>query len=482
MNLDRATLSQNDSRDEPAGFPSIDRRDFLRMGSLAALSLPLRRYARAAKPSSSCVVVGAGLAGLSAAYRLHNGGWKVTVVEARDRPGGRVSSYRFPEAPELVCEMGGEWIGADQKHIMGLCDELNVEREPHAFRIWLLIAGRLRAPKEWQFSATSKAAWSKFAKEWTHYSPEERARLDQYDWWAWLRKTGFTEEDLRIRELIDSTDIGESTRDSSALSEALSYAEENYMDPQEDTDEMDFHVRGGNTKLVNAILARLPAGTLHLNSPVTEIQQRSGMVAISTATEKFTADACVFAAPSSVIPSIHFDPPLPAAQARAAEQLEYGRIIKTQILCSERFWPADNFAMMSDETSQEYFHTTQGQPGPKGILCSYAVGDRADVLASQTDARRQQIVTEDLMAVSPDARKAVLATHCKAWQLDPWVQGAYAVYHPGQWLTVRPLLHRPHGKVLFAGEHLSDGSQGFMDGAIETGTAAAKALLGGAAV
>jgi monoamine oxidase len=477
MRLDRPPLSRVQSPDASAGLREMNRRDFLRVGSLAALSWPLRSYARVAKPGSSCVVVGAGLAGLSAAYRLHHGGWKVTVVEARDRPGGRVSSYRFKEAPELVCEMGGEWIGTDQKHIMGLCDELKVEREPHAFRIWLLIAGQLKGPNDWQFSATSKATWSKFASEWKHYSPEERARLDQYDWWAWLRKTGLTEEDLRIREIIDSTDIGESTRDTSALSEAQSYAEENYMNPQEDTDEMDFHVRGGNTELVNALLARLPPGTLHLNSPVTGILQRTGVVTVSTGVEKFTADACIFAAPSSVIPSIRFDPPLPAAQARAAEELEYGRIIKTQILCSERFWPAENFAMMSDETSQEYFHTTQGQAGPKGILCSYSVGDRADVLASQTEARRQQIVTEDLMAVSPDAQKAVMTTYCKAWQLDPWVHGAYAVYHPGQWLTVRPLLHRPHGKVLFAGEHLSDGSQGFMDGAIETGTAAAKALL-----
>jgi monoamine oxidase len=51
------------------------------------------------------------------------------------------------------------------------------------------------------------------------------------------------------------------------------------------------------------------------------------------------------------------------------------------------------------------------------------------------------------------------------------------VYHPGQWLTVRPLLHRAHGKVLFAGEHLSEDSQGFMDGAVGTGMAAAESLL-----
>jgi monoamine oxidase len=460
-----------------SGHSGMNRREFLHLAALAAGSLPFSRYARAAKPTSSCIVVGAGLAGLSAAYRLSKAGWKVTIVEARDRPGGRAWSHRFAEAPELVCEMGGEWIGKDQKNILGLCHELQVPLEPHAYLIWLLIAGQVKKPGEWQFSPTSRAAWDKFAAAWKSYTPEQRARLDQYDWFAWLRKIGFTDEDLRIRELIDSTDIGESMRESSALSEAESYAESNYMDPENDTDEMDFHVRGGNTQLVNAILGRLPAGTLHVNSPVTRIVQRSGMVTISTASEKFTADACVFAAPSSVIPSIVFDPPLPPAQARAAEELEYARIIKTQILCRSRFWGAENFSMMSDETSHQYFHTTQGQAGPMGILCSYSVGDKADVLASQTDKRRQEIVTLDLVAVSPDASTSVMTTYSKAWQRDPWVHGAYAVYHPGQWLTVRPLLHRPHGKVLFAGEHISEDSQGFMDGAVGTGLDAAKLLI-----
>jgi monoamine oxidase len=456
--------------------PELNRRDFVRLGSMAALSQPFARYARAAKSTHSCVVVGAGLAGLSAAYRLYKAGWAVTVVEARDRPGGRAWSYRFPEAPELVCEMGGEWIGKDQHHILDLCKELNVQLEPHAFRLWLLIAGQVKKPGEWQFSETSRAAFQKFAEDYKHYGPEDYKRLDSYDWYAWLRKIGFTPEDLRIREIIDSTDIGESMRDASAFVEGSSYSTADYMNP-DDTDEMDFHVLGGNTKLVEAIVAKLPAGAVHLNSPVVSIAQKAGMVTVSTAQEKFIADACIFAAPSSVIPSIQFDPPLPTAKARAAEELEYCRIIKTQILCRERFWPAENFSLMSDETSHQYFHTTQGQPGPRGILCSYAVGDRADVLASQTAARRQQIVTEDLNYVSPLAEKAVMATHAKAWQLDPWVHGAYAIYHPGQWFTIRPLLHEPHGKVLFAGEHLSEDSQGFMDGAIGTGSDAAKALL-----
>ena len=452
---------------------ALTRRDFLRTAALAACSLPFRGYA--ARPARSCIVIGAGMAGLSAAYRLHKAGWKVTVLEARDRPGGRVWSYRFPQAPELVCEMGGEWIGKDHKHMLALCRELDVPLEPHAYRIWLLLSGQLKKPG-WQFSAQSRAAWDKFAAQYQHYTLADKRRLDGYDWWEWLTKIGFTEEDLRIRELIDSTDIGESMRSVSALMNAESYVGTNYMDP-DDTDEMDYHVKGGNTKLIDAIIARLAPGALRLNSPVTKIGQRSGAVTISSAKETFIADACVFAAPASVITSIQWDPPLPAAHTQAAEELEYARIVKTQILCRGRFWGAENFSLISDETSHEYFHTTEGQPGPMGILCSYSVGDKADVIAAQIEAQQQMLVTNDLRAVSPKATTDVLATYSKAWQRDPWVHGAYAVYHPGQWFTVRTQLERAHGKVLFAGEHLSEDAQGFMDGAAGTGDAAARALI-----
>jgi len=134
--------------------------------------------------------------------------------------------------------------------------------------------------------------------------------------------------------------------------------------------------------------------------------------------------------------------------------------------------------MVSDVTSHFYFHSTQSQPGKQGILTSYAIGEKADVLASQSDARRMSIITNDLIPLDPNAPKLAREIASYAWQRDQFTDGAYALYKPGQWFGLRPILQRPHGKVLFAGEHLADW-QGFMEGAIETGEAAADSLIKG---
>lgn len=447
------------------------RRRFLRDAAAAAAGAPLlfesafavqrRRY--------SCVVIGAGLAGLAAARALKADGWDVTVLEARERAGGRVLSYRFQENPELVCELGAEWVGASHERLQALCREFRIELKDHRFKAGLMRDGVVKRPGEWGFSPRAEAAFAQFKKQFQGYTQRERARLDSHDWWTWLEELGFNEDDLLLRDLQDSTDFGESIRHVSAYAAAAEYFESS---PE---NEMDFKMVGGNTRLVEALAAHVGDANIRRGKQVARVRQRGGRVWVTAGGETFAADACVCTVPARVLNNIVFDPPLPARQREAAEQLQYARIIKNSVLFDERFWGAEDFSLVSDVTSHYYFHSTRDQPGRRGILCSYAVGEKADVLASQGDRRRLDIITRDLVPFNERAPTLARGVASYAWQRDRHTQGAYALYRPGQWFTTRLALQQPHLNVLFAGEHLADW-QGFMEGAVITGEEAAKAL------
>jgi monoamine oxidase len=457
----------------PPAVKQTTRRDFIKRAGLAAAGAPLlfNPNLRAQRRRPACVVVGAGLSGLAAAHALKRAGWDVTVLEARERIGGRVLSHSFAESPGLVCELGGEWVGASHDRVRSLCREFGIALKDHRFEASLLRDGRVSRPDGWQFSAQSTTAFEKFRARYKTLTPREQSRLDQLDWWTQLENIGFTQDDLLLRDLQDSTDFGESIRHVSAAAAASEYFESS------PANEMDCKMVGGNSRLPRELAARVGADSIRLGAAVEEIKQRGGRVAVRTRVRTYLADACVCTVPARVLDQIRFDPPLPAAQRDAAGRLQYARIVKNQILFAERFWGAENFSLVSDVTSHYYFHGTNGQPGREGILCSYAVGEKADVLAAQSAPRRQEIITRDLSPVDERAPRLARAINSYAWQRDPYTGGAYAVFRPGQWFTVRAALARPHGQVMFAGEHMADW-QGFMEGAIVTGEAAATALAG----
>lgn len=447
------------------------RREFLKTAGLAAVGGPLVFSPYVQRRAYSCIVIGAGLSGLAAAHVLKQARWDVTVLEARERIGGRVFSFGFRENPELICELGGEWVGDSHERMKALCHDFGITLKDHRFEASLMRDGVVKRPGQWDFSPQAKAAFEKFRKTYHTYGPRERLRLDQYDWWTWLEEIGFTEDDLLLRDLQDSTDFGETIRMVSAYAAAAEYFESS------PANEMDFKMEGGNSRLVNALSASIGNDSIHTGMPVANIRQRGGKVTVTAGGRNYVADACICTVPARTLDKITFDPPLAAAQSAAADKLQYARIIKNCVLFRERFWGAEDFSLVSDVTSHYYFHSTKTQPGKQGILCSYAIGEKADVLAAQNAQRRSEIITRDLLPLNEHAPELALNIQSVAWQRDVYTQGAYAFYRPGQWFTLRPILQQPHGKVLFAGEHLADW-QGFMEGAVVTGEAAASALTG----
>lgn len=470
-----------------------NRRDFLKILGAGSVGLALSaQNVFAQRRKKSCVIIGAGFSGLSAAYKLKNAGWNVTVLEARDRIGGRVFSHRLPQNQNLVCELGAEWVGESHERLKALCADFKIPLQKHQFDDYLLRDGKVSRPGAWGFSQQAKTAFEKAKAGYEKLTALQQKNLDKLDWWTYLEKIGFTLDDLLIRDLMDSTDFGESIRHVSAYGALAEYAESS------EKNEMDYKMTGGNSRLAEEFATRIGAENIKTNTLVTEINQaKNGIVTVKTEIETLTAnaefaygrpsggisvgeiyktDAVICTVPTNSLLKIKFNPSLPTAQRTAAEELIYARICKNSVLYEKRFWKEENFSMVSDTTSHYYFHSTQNQTGKEGILTSYAIGEKADVLASQNEERRMKIITNDLKDFDEDAPKLAKGIASYAWQRDKYTDGAYALYRPGQWFGIRPILQRPHGKVLFAGEHLADW-QGFMEGAIETGEAAAESLI-----
>ena len=460
-------------------------------------------------PRNSCVVIGAGLAGLSAAYKLRLHGWHVEVVEARDRIGGRVFSYHFRENPDLYCELGGEWVGNDHTEVRKLCRKFGLDLIPHRFDLSFAELGRI--------GETFKASKWPFAKHLQGELREEvlkivnlpdtkkqlpkKQQFDEQDWWTFLHNLGFLEKDLLRRDLMDSTDFGESIRQAGAFSAASEY----YGEGSNATDEMDLRIEGGNSRLVNALAERIGLEAIHTDMEVRSVTQTDQRVTVEaedvrtrpfaapqsrskaahrrlpTKKRTFAAAYGICTVPARSLNSITWKPALEPAKWLAARNLQYARIMKTVLLFKTRFWEkrmGEKFSCFTDGTSDFIFAASLGQFRNKeqGILCSYAIGDKADDLASRGTDDLAALISADLAKLFPGEDTTPIAVMRYAWQEDKYTQGAYAFYRPGQWFPVRTALQAPHHRVYFAGEHLAE-EQGFMDGAIDTGNKAVDMVL-----
>jgi monoamine oxidase len=445
---------------------------------MAAVPLALAPGWARARPAKRAVVIGAGLSGLAAALRLVQRGWQPTVLDGRSSVGGRVFSYAFPQAPELVCELGAQWIGEDHHRLRAHAADFGLELMRHRFDEPMLLRDAVATPPgKWSFSPATTTALERIRARYERMSPRDKREFDRSDWWTALRDAGCPDDDLRLMDLVDSTDFGETIRMVGAFCGADLHFGAN------DTAEMDYKIVGGNSRLVDGLADRVGRERIRLRHRVTRVVERGGVVTVTAIDDatgqevQLVADAVVCTAPIRALREITFDPPLPAAQRAAADELQYARIVKTHVLCDERFWGDEAFAMVSDRTSHYYFHSTQGQTGMRGILCAYAIGEKADVLAAQSDERRMRMVLDDMAPFVDEARRHGIACAAYAWQRDPWTQGAYAFFRPGQFFTARPALAAPHGHVVFAGEHLADWV-GFMEGAVVSGEAAADQIAG----
>jgi monoamine oxidase len=449
----------------------MKRRDFLKSGLVLAAGTSLAPgYSFSTLRKPEVLILGAGLAGLGAAYQCKKNGVSFTILEAQSRIGGRVFTHSISEEDGLTVELGGEWIGASHNVMQDLCQEFGLKLMDHTYDTALLMRGKYSKAGDWAFGS----AYEKYEaalEQARNFTVAEEKKIDKLDWWRYLRKMGLDERDIELRELLDSTDFGETIRNVSAYAALSEYA---WSSPK---NEMDLWVEGGNSQIIEKLADFAGRDHIHTGHKVSEVVQSGGKVRVVCSNGKsFTADKVVCTLPTNAISQIRWEPGLPPEKQDALDALQYCRIMKTHVLFKERFWKMENFDMITDTPAHYFFHCTKLQKSGKGVLTSYTTGDKAYLFSRMNKEQKIRAVCDALEVPFGKVDEYVDKVVSYYWGNDPYTMGAYAIYDTDQWFTLLPALQKHYKHIHFAGEHVAEW-QGFMEGAVITGFEAVSEFL-----
>ena len=430
----------------------------------------------------SVLVAGAGLAGLTAAYDLAAMGAAVTVIEARDRVGGRVWTVRDGFADRQHAEAGGDMIDDSQEEIRALAHELGLK----LFRILRDGFGYMRPGSG--SNQPARIVSRSVARGWDQLARQLGALARQYRL-AERRWDSPVTADLARRSVAQWLD--DERADPELRATATGLRGFFLADPDElsllalvdqfaDNEQAGigamYRIVGGNDRLPEALLARL-GSRVHLGTELVAVSVRGKSVHATLkrgrSSAPMTSDYLVFALPAAVLRRVPITPALPAHQHAAIARLRYGRATKTLLQYSRRFWRARGRprAFGSPLPYGAIWEGNEEQSGPKGILTLLAGGTASD--------ETQAMVARDGIARFADglswlgAQAELGASRQVVWESDPLARGGYAYFDPSFDPALREWLARPAGRLFFAGEHTSIRWQGYMNGAVESGRRAA---------
>ena len=485
----------------------LSRRQFLRAaagagaGLVAAGTLGLGALPAAAKSQPTIAIVGGGLAGLSCAHLLASRGVPSTVYEARtERLGGRCWTLRGFFQNEQTGEHHGQYIDSRHQQLRRLAAELDIDlidtfaqSFPAGDRSFQWIDGRDRNPDKVfadfglfydRLSADYQRVGSYFCDE---AGPRARAfdRITMLEWFEQNLPGGADSLLAQALGIFMASFFGLDPEDMSAIN-----LFEAFVAPYPGANER-YRLKGGNDQLVSSLVRSLPRGSIEMGHPLEGIWSRGdGRVGLRFGgkAKDVKADHVILALPFTTLRETdHARLSLSGLKRRAIETLAMGTNGKMNLQLNRSFaalhWDA-SFA--SDEPHYVTWDSTYGQtsPAPRTPVLTIYNGGKAGRSFPTTQAHapaNEQVIEAALDALGRGVEDIHEAFNGRAFLdfpfLDPWVRGSYAGFGPGQYTDFWGCLGDQEGPIHFAGEHTSTHSQGYLNGAVESGERAAREVL-----